>query len=227
MLSNEKSRCLTNYCLSAEEILEIFPDQANVTDSPELGPPPVAHFEEGDVVNFDPARRSAPPTDAEAGPAQHPMFANLETRRKRRESTNMAKTNVHGTTDPQSFESDASSSADVAASVVVQPLRSSAKRKFNATEEENKSSSETTEKSSQVESDFIFSRSTQVMADSNKSVPAKSTALKKGDGLQLNHTASQESTTEEAARDRKAKEIVAETMNNRKALGPSKSKFRT
>lgn len=225
MLSNERSTRLTDYCLSAEEILEIFPDQANVTDSPELGPPPVAHFEEGDVVKFDTARGFVPPTDAEAGHAQHPMFANLETRRKRRESTNMAKTNVHGTTDPQSLESDASSSAEVAAPVVVQPLRSSAKRKFNTTEEENKSSSETAEKSSQVENNFMFGRSTQVLAGLNKSVPAKSAALKKGDGLQLNHTASQDSTTEEAARDRKVKEVVAETMNNRKALGPSKSKF--
>lgn len=179
-------------------------------------------------MKFDPARGSAPPPpDAQDGPAQHPLFANLETRRKRRESTNMAQAKVHGTTDPQPLQSDASS-ADLATPLVVQPLRSSAKRKINPSEEENKGSIEAVERSSQDENDFMFNRSRQVMTDSNKIVPHQSTAPKRGDGLPPNHTASRESSTEEATRDRKAKEVdVAEKINNRKALGPSKSKFYT
>lgn len=31
----------------------MFADPANVTDSPDLGPPPVAHFDEGDPIKFD------------------------------------------------------------------------------------------------------------------------------------------------------------------------------
>lgn len=203
--------------LDAEELLGIFPDQANITDSPDLGPPPVAHFEEGDPVKFDADRGSAPPVDATDGPVQHPLFANLETRRKRRESTNMAQATVYETTDPQPLPPDASSSVDLAARVV-QPLRSSAKRKLN-TEEENKSRGEAAEKSLQDENDFMFNRSRQVMADSDKCIPARSTTLKCGDGLLLNE--SRESTNEEVTRERKAKDVViSETISNRKALGP-------
>lgn len=222
ILCTERSRGLTDCCVSAEELLGIFPDQANITDSPDLGSPPVAHFEEGDPVKFDADRGSAPPVDATDGPVQHPLFANLETRRKRRESTNMAQAKVYETTDPQPLPPDTSSSADVAARVV-QPLRSSAKRKLN-TEEENKSRGEAAEKSLQDENDFMFNRSRQVMADSDKIIPARSTTLKYGDGLLLN--ASRESTNEEVTRERKAKDVVIpETISNRKALGPSKSKL--
>lgn len=226
MLWNERSsEVFTDFCFSAEELLGIFPDQANVTDSPDLGPPPVAHFEQGDPVKFEPARGSAPPANSEDGPAQNPLFANLETRRRRRESTNMAQTKVHGATDPQPLQPDASSSVDLAAPLVVQPLRSSAKRKLNTTEEENKGSSEAAEKSLHDENGLMFNGSRQVKSDSNKSVPAKSTTLRREDKLLLNHTASRESTTEEATRDRKAKEVSVVLLNNRKALEPSKSMF--
>lgn len=226
MLWNEGSReACTDFCFSAEELLGIFPDQASVTDSPDLGPPPVAHFEQGDPVKFEPARGSAPPANAEDGPAQNPLFANLETRRKRRESTNMAQTKVHGTTDPQPLQPDVSSLADLAAPLVAQPLRSSAKRKLNTTEEEDKGSSEVVEKSLHDENGLMFNGSRQVKSDSNKRVPAKSTALKREDNLLLNHTASRESTTDEATRDRKAKEVSVVLLNNRKALEPSKSMF--
>lgn len=175
-------------------------------------------------MKFDADRGSAPPVDGKDGPVQHPLFANLETRRKRRESTNMAQTKVYETTDPQPLPPDASSSVDLAARVI-QPLRSSAKRKLN-TEEENKSRGEAAEKSLQDESDFMFNRSRQVLADSNKSIPAKPTTLKCGDGLLLNQIPSWESTNEEVTRERKAKDVVIpETISNRKALGPSKSKL--
>lgn len=178
-------------------------------------------------MKFEPARGSAPTTDAEDGSAQNRLFANLETRRKRRES-HVAQTKVHGTADPQPLQPDASSPADSAAPLVSQSLRSSAKRKLNATEEENRISGELREKSSQDENNFMPNRSKQVMADSNTNVPVKSTVLKRGDILLLNHTASREFTTEEAIRDRKVREDdVAGVMNNRKALGPSKSSFCT
>lgn len=227
MFWNGISRGLTDKCFSAEELLGIFSDQDNVADSPDLGPPPVAHFEEGDPVKFEPARGSAPTTDAEDGSAQNRLFANLETRRKRRES-HVAQTKIHGTADPQPLHPDPSSPADSSTPLVSQSLRSSAKRKLNATEEENKTSGEVREKSSQDENGFMPNRIRQVMADSNTNVPVKSTVLKRGDILLLNHAASRESTTEEVTRDKKVREVdVAGVMNNRKALGPSKSGFCT
>lgn len=177
-------------------------------------------------MKFDPSRGLVPPADAEEGHVQHPLFANLETRRKRRESTNMAQIRVPGPTDPRPAQPDALSSADLATRPLVQPLRSSAKRKLNATEEENKSR-EVSEKSGQEEN-FILDRGRQVLANSNKNVPAKSTVLKRGEGLLLNSTAYRESTTEEATRDRKTKEaVIVETTNNRKALGPSRLRLCT
>ncbi|MCJ1461700.1 hypothetical protein MMC07_000298 [Pseudocyphellaria aurata] len=210
--------------LDAEELLGIFPSQPNVTDSPDLGPPPVAHFEEGDPVKFETAQGSAPPTDAEDGPAQNHLFANLETRRKRRESTSMTQTKIYETTNLQPLPPDVSSAVDLAAPLVVQPLRSSAKRKLNATEAEYKSSDEAAEGSSQDENGFMISLSRPVMTDMtdlNKSIPAKSTVLKRGDDLLLNQTASREFIVEEATGDRKAKDlVVAGAINHRNALGP-------
>lgn len=177
-------------------------------------------------MKFETAGGSAPPADGEDGPAQNHLFANLETRRKRRESTNMTQTKINGTIDLQLLQPDVSSAVDLAAPLVVQPLRSSAKRKLNATEEEYKSSEEAAEKSSQDENGFMISPNRRVMADFNKSIPAKSTALNRRDGLLLNQMASRESVIEEATGDRKAKDlVVAGVINHRKALGPSESKM--
>ena len=59
---------LSQYLLSssAEELLDIFADSANITDSPDHRPPPVAHFDEEDPIQFDPT----PKPSSGDGPAK-------------------------------------------------------------------------------------------------------------------------------------------------------------
>ena len=61
----------------------MLPDPAN-SDSPDLGPPPIAHFDDGDPIKYDPNQQTKQEKnkgDISSG------FANLETRKKRRESS--------------------------------------------------------------------------------------------------------------------------------------------
>lgn len=78
-------------------MLGILPDAANAIDSPELGPPPIAHFEGGDPTKFDPGEVDVQPGKTPFAEDDIPpaMFANLETRKRRRETTNLRKSASH------------------------------------------------------------------------------------------------------------------------------------
>lgn len=69
---------------------------ADPTDSPEIGPPPIAHFEAGDPIQYDSSqdklRGMSMLEDAEGLNAA--LLINLETRRKRRESSQRADSTV-------------------------------------------------------------------------------------------------------------------------------------
>jgi hypothetical protein len=73
----------------------MFSHPNGAVDSPELGPPPVAHFDEGDPIkqNLDtstspvPSPSRAMADDTENAESTANLFANLETRRKRRDSS--------------------------------------------------------------------------------------------------------------------------------------------
>ncbi|CAF9910231.1 MAG: hypothetical protein ALECFALPRED_006429 [Alectoria fallacina] len=115
--------------MDAEELLGIFPNTANTTDSPDLGPPPVAHFEEGDPIKFDPTQEQSP-REGSAGnteEAQPELSANLETRKKRRESSHRRHVDVKNAS-LESTKSTAAMATDVQMS---QSLKSGAKRKLN------------------------------------------------------------------------------------------------
>ena len=117
-----------------EELLDIL-DAANATDSPELGPPPVASFEEGDPIKYD---YSALPAEGQEGLLEcenMPLLgaANLETRKKRRESshhTEVGQTRANSQLQPQK-----SLIADVP-TTKIQSLKAGAKRKVNVREDE-------------------------------------------------------------------------------------------
>lgn len=77
--------------LDAEELATVL-NPGTITDSPELSPPPVAHFDIGDPVKQDSPLRKSPQApqsepDEPGGLEARSLFANLETRKKRREST--------------------------------------------------------------------------------------------------------------------------------------------
>ena len=120
---------------SAEELLGIFADPTNTTDSPDLGPPPVAHFDEGDPIKFDPTHELSPrKVSAESTEETQPkLSANLETRKKRRESSHrrdVSMENAH-------VDSNQDTASLATAMPASQPLKSSAKRKINARDDKD------------------------------------------------------------------------------------------
>ena len=116
-----------------DELLSLSADPANLTDSPDLGPPPVAHFEEGDPINFDGrgSRRASRSITLSTDPRDPLLPANLETRRRRRESTHSK--------DTASRDVDAGPdkllNTTTAIEAPSQPLKAGAKRKWNGKDE--------------------------------------------------------------------------------------------
>lgn len=163
-------------------------------------------------MKFDPSRGSASISTEDVRP-RSVAFANLETRKRRRESSSITHAKTHGVTDAQPLLPGASTDE---ASSLVQPLRSGAKRKLNAREEEAVSE---TEKASQDDG-FMFNRR-HMLADLNKSVSVsvKSDALK-ADSSPIQKTSLDHS---DKATQGKASEPTIVVENSRKALGPSRS----
>lgn len=102
-------------------------------DSPDLGPPPIAHFEEGDPIKPDTqeGRRTCDKDILRTESSDKPLSANLETRRRRRESSH-AKDTLS-----QNIDCDAAKSSDVTPNVSLssQSVKAGAKRKLNVREE--------------------------------------------------------------------------------------------
>lgn len=120
---------------SAEELLGITADPANITDSPDLGPPPVAHFDEGDPIKFDSTRKLSPREgSAEITEEGQPrLSANLETRKRRRESSHRLDVGVKNV----GLDSNGYAASTATAMPAGQPLRSSAKRKLNVRDDDD------------------------------------------------------------------------------------------
>ncbi|KAL8702158.1 MAG: hypothetical protein Q9201_004550 [Fulgogasparrea decipioides] len=145
--------------LDADELLGLAPKPDETADSPELGPPPIAHFEAGDPIKYDSrqdefGRKSKLETTEELNPA---LLVNLETRRKRRESSQRA--------DPAlSAQSQATHQENLdGQSKKEHPLKSGAKRKFSAREDEGQIEATT----APARDDFQFSRSTNAVQSEN------------------------------------------------------------
>ena len=122
-------------------------DNSNAIDSPELGPPPIATLDEGDPIKYD---RMATPLETQeglynAGPMQFPCTANLETRKKRRESLHRPESGRAKTSDSLQFER---ARVEDVTGLAQQPLKVGAKRKVNVREDDK--ASETVEGSEQV-----------------------------------------------------------------------------
>ena len=111
-------------------MLGIFADPANTTDSPDLGPPPVAHFDEGDPIKFDATQRLSPESTEDG---QQKLSANLETRKRRRESSHQIDVGAKNA-NIDSHEYTASTATAMAPS---QPMQPSTKRKFNARDDDD------------------------------------------------------------------------------------------
>ncbi|KAL8775535.1 MAG: hypothetical protein Q9209_000031 [Squamulea sp. 1 TL-2023] len=121
--------------LDADELGGLLSTSGDSAESPDLGPPPVAHFDTGDPIEFNANQNEAqvnPSREKEDGlnPAR---FANLETRRRRRESWQPG---VYAT--PVQADLQASQEEDGADNQLKSgyALKTGAKRKFMAKEDE-------------------------------------------------------------------------------------------
>jgi len=136
--------------LEAAEIRALrVSDQSN--ESPDLGPPPVAHFDCEDPIKFDPPAPKEPARkeleDEENIPAE--MSVNLETRRKRKDS----QSRVESTGETSASEQGTSNETV--------PIRTSTKRKLNVRD------SDEMQKLAPVE-DFRYSRRSSITGDVSK-----------------------------------------------------------
>lgn len=138
---------------SADELRAVL--ATTTDDSPDLGPPPVAHFPDEDPIKFDPKPAAEEANDdmdvdqKEDEPLPANISVNLETRRKRRDSSklDLRKMSVFQSPD----EEDAAMRGDFEES---QPSKMGRKRKLSATAEET--NGDANEKD--YRDDFRFSR---------------------------------------------------------------------
>ena len=128
-----EDKCFPSY-YSSDDLDRILADPVNLTDSPDLGPPPIAHFEEGDPIKFDASdpRRASEDSTSATGPSDPPLPANLETRRRRRESSHSRDTLSRALT-PE-VAKPVCTTQDFADPG--QPVTTGAKRKLNARDED-------------------------------------------------------------------------------------------
>ncbi|KAI9877905.1 MAG: hypothetical protein M1830_002460 [Pleopsidium flavum] len=151
--------------MNAEELVGMLSISANPADSPDLGPPPVAHFD-SDPIKFDASPRSGVHVkrvnDGEDGPAV--LSANLETRRKRKEGSNASELGASRREGSGSGESNPTLPVKED-SMSSQQLNPGAKRKLSSREEEEP----TSEPIAAVKDDFKFSRRQGVRIDDSAS----------------------------------------------------------
>ncbi|KAI4232429.1 MAG: hypothetical protein LQ349_005019, partial [Xanthoria aureola] len=120
--------------LDADELRGLVSTSGDLADSPDLGPPPVAHFDAGDPIKFD-ANQQESQTQAKTAKQEDlnpALFANLETRRKRRGSSQRGESTTLESADTQPNQAEVLDGQ-------IKPghaLKSGAKRKFTTREEE-------------------------------------------------------------------------------------------
>lgn len=134
---------------SAEEIHGVLTDPTNVTDSPELGSPPIAHFEE-----------SGPGDSSDLHYSENLLYSgtisvNLESRKRRRESS------LQETDKKDSLRLDAARTSDEASAAAMPvSLKAGAKRKLQVRdgEDEDKEATSNLIAAEREKGEFQFSR---------------------------------------------------------------------
>jgi hypothetical protein len=115
--------------LEGHEIQRLVEDDAEASGSPDLGPPPVAHFDVPEPIKFEPRRPLADNGPSLVDEEQVMVNStNLETRRKRRVSSLLQKVS-----DVPEVPGNAAAEAQASGS----PLNPASKRKLSAREEDD------------------------------------------------------------------------------------------
>ncbi|KAI9778742.1 MAG: hypothetical protein M1835_004852 [Candelina submexicana] len=198
--------------LNHDELAKLLSDPINNNDSPDLGPPPIAHFEEEDPIKFDPGQRG---TESGLGlDGVHEVhMANLETRKKRRDSATIPDFKRASRFEPRAGQS-MEPSTTTAQEASEQPLRVSAKRKLDVRDLEDRSGPTR----STAGDDFPFQR--------NASTSTSSTEKQEQENLTTAVSGVSTKITQDLAAARGVKREKAKSGNHvtaapgRKALGP-------
>lgn len=185
-------------------------------DSPELGPPPTASFDQGDPINYDPVKLPTRDKGAlfDGANVQDPCNANLETRKKRRESSHCMESDPSKMSDDFHYERVRVGDASMVKS---QPLKVGAKRKLNIREDD-----EGNEKASEQEALQLHRRrGNPIVAENGAELgdcSSRDPRILRLPGLQAtkNHNTS-------SRREKTRQTTVSSVSKARKALGPSKS----
>lgn len=187
------------------------PDAANAVDSPELGPPPIAHFEDGDPTKFDPSEDDLNPSKTliPEDDIQSSMFANLETRKRRRETTNLREKISLGMDSSNLRHSIATEEP----TLIRKSLKTGAKRKLDVASDEDRGAGKDSEDDG---FEFGKNRADSAVNKSSRPGPLRGEARESEKGLQeagveLTHT--------------NIRETSAAISKSRKALGPSELKI--
>lgn len=193
---------------SPEDILGILSDPAN-SDSPDLGPPPIAHFDDGDPIKYD---TKPQPKQAESTGDIPSGFANLETRKKRRESSvgKEPGSSLSSARLPTNREEGLAQTGSLSA----QPLKLGAKRKLSARDDDG----HVTAPAPGENDGFRFNRVTDGTIEGAKE------AATRDNSVAINPSArkiAQDLAAARGAARMKASDSSA-SITNRKALGESK-----
>ncbi|MCJ1431888.1 hypothetical protein MMC27_001244 [Xylographa pallens] len=190
--------------LDSEELLGILNVQGDSAESPDLGPPPIAHFDDGDPVKQGGGYQSSlESSSSDLGSSL--AFTNLETRRKRRETTFSIEAAADSTSSiPTSLE-DTSTPIGTLSS---QPLKLGAKRKLSVRDDEERIDAS----AAAVKDDFSFNRRTEV---SNISIRDEGS----GGGLVISRKAPQDTASARGDTKERAREVSTKSISGRKALG--------
>lgn len=165
-----EDKCYPRKTLEQEDIRLLVEDAARDSlESPDLGPPPVAHFDEAEPLAFDAAkspRRTSTELIEESEKSANTISINFESKRKRRTSS-LLHVNTVDETSPHTDEQDALLENDTI-SVRQKPVdvlphpapapRAGAKRKLEMSELED------TSKFTQEPDDFVFRKPSNTTA---------------------------------------------------------------
>jgi hypothetical protein len=193
-----------------------------VTDSPELGPPPVAHFDDADPIKHDPTAQIAVDqspsktlitSDSISDFDATRFFANLETRKRRRETTFSRNTNDGTNTD---CETEKPGSVNSTRSLSEQPIKQGAKRKLSSRDEDEAVDHPLPEKN---RDDSRFNRRIDTQDSSTQQQNSRGAVSVTG-GKASGHTEAIVKPLA-GARDRAKSSVISDATSFRKALGES------
>ncbi|KAF2840833.1 hypothetical protein M501DRAFT_1030049 [Patellaria atrata CBS 101060] len=169
--------------LEPEQIRDLITSQSS--ESPDLGPPPIAHFQDEDPIKFDalpPLPISQPhelddnDDEAEAEPEDdipQPIAIDTENRRKRRDSHSKLDIRRMSVFQYREIENGSGPEAEPEKTL---PVRTGAKRKLSTREEDEKKSTESVDHAEE----FRFSRKTTGASRFQGKIPEPNVTTTKG-----------------------------------------------